>query len=106
MVKKPRKRRTQTMAEATGGPVYLWKRLLNSYSFNPSEACNIVLTEMNGKWTMKAVINRKTYVGTRDTLEDAFKATAHLMFKKAKDYWLRMDARIVTAPWAHDLPEA
>jgi hypothetical protein len=104
---KPRKRLTQTRAERGTEPavIYKWQEVLDSFVFNPDEKVNVILAEDAGKWTMTAELMGKRYVGDRPTLEEAFKATANLIYKHTKEYWLRMDARPVTAPWAHTLPE-
>lgn len=99
---KPRKRRTQTMAETTG-PTYAWTTLLDTYKFHPADTVDVTLAEQAGEWHMRAVIDGRTYVGKRTTLEDAFKATAQLLYKQAKEFWLRMDTRVVTAPWSSTL---
>ena len=100
--RKLRKRRTQTIAEkgTEQAPVlYRWEMLLDSYIFRPSETCRAMLTERDGKWDMVLEVNGKRFVGNRPTLEEAFKATDHLIYKQAKDYWLRSDASVVLEPW-------
>ena len=100
--RKLRKRRTQTIAEkgTMQAPVlYRWEMLLDSYIFCPSETCSANLTERDGKWDMVVEVNGKRFVGSRPSLEEAFKATDHLIYKEAKEYWLRSDASIVLAPW-------
>ncbi len=98
----PRKRRTQTIAEkgtAQAPVLYCWEELLDSYLFRPSETCSATLTERDGKWEMLLQVNGKRYVGSRPTLEEAFKATDRLIYKEAKEYWLRSDARAVLEQW-------
>ena len=105
-VKRPRKRRTQTLTEKGQLAVLCpWRELLGSYAFMPHESCRVFITEQNGKWSMTANISGKHYSGERATLEEAYKACANLLFKHAKDFWLRMDTRAVTAPWCEKLPE-
>ena len=104
-MKKARKRRTQTLAEKGQlAALYPWQEVLDSYVFMPHESCRVFITEQNGKWNMTANISGKHYSGERPTLEDAFKACANLLYKHAKDFWLRMDTRAVTAPWKETLP--
>ena len=79
--------------------LYRWEMLLDSYIFQPSETCSANLTERDGKWDMVVEVNGKRFVGSRPTLEEAFKATDHLIYKQAKDYWLRSDASVVLEPW-------
>jgi len=80
--------------------------VLDSFVFNPVAEVNVILAADAGKWVMTVTIKGKRYVGERATLEEAFKATANLLFKHAKEVWLRMDARIVTGPWSNILSEA
>jgi hypothetical protein len=103
--KQPRKRRTQTLADkGIGGPaLYAWQTMLDSYIFHPSDDCDVLLTERGGSWHMNVTINKQKWHGERATLEEAFKATANLLYMHAKDFWLKMDTRAVTAPWAHEL---
>jgi hypothetical protein len=104
--KKARKRRTQTLAEKGQlASLYPWQNVLDSYVFMPDDSCRVFITEQDGKWSMTANIGGKHYSGERSTLEEAYKACANLLFKHAKGYWLRMDARAVTAPWKETLPE-
>ncbi len=44
-------------------------------------------------------VNGKRYVGSRPTLEEAFKATDRLIYKEAKEYWLKSDASVVLEQW-------
>jgi hypothetical protein len=105
-MKRPRKRRTQTLAEKGQlAALYPWQEVLDSYVFMPDDSCRVFITEQDGKWSMTANISGKHYSGERPTLEDAFKACANLLYKHAKDFWLRMDTRAVTAPWVDKLPE-
>jgi len=105
-VKKARKRRTQTLAEKGQlAALYPWQNVLDSYVFVPDDNCRVFITEQDGKWSMTANISGKHYSGERPTLEDAFKACANLLYKHAKDFWLRMDTRAVTAPWVDKLLE-
>ena len=105
-VKRPRKRRTQTLAEKGQlAALYPWQELLDSYVFMPHESCRVFITEQDGRWSMTANISGKHYSGERPTLEEAAKACFGLLFKNAKDYWLRMDTSAVTAPWKEKLPE-
>jgi len=105
--KKARKRRTQTLAEKGQlAALYPWQSVLDSvFTFKPSKDVSVEITEQDGKWSMTANIGGKHYSGERSTLEEAYKACANLLFKHAKGYWLRMDARAVTAPWKETLPE-
>jgi hypothetical protein len=101
---KPRKRRTQTLAEkGVGGTLHSWQALLDSYVFAPTPEVMATLIERDGVWVMTVSANGKRYVGERLTLEDAFKATANLLYKQAKDVWLRMESSAVTESWAHTL---
>jgi hypothetical protein len=105
-VKKPRKRLTQTLAWKGIGEVkmYAWTSLLDkAYTYAPVPEVWATLVEQDGKWLMTVKLKGQKYSGERPTLEAAFKATANLLFKHAKEYWLRMDARVVTAPWSHTL---
>jgi len=102
---RPRKRRTQTLADkaAVGGPPHSWQALLDSYVFAPTPDVTATLIERDGIWVMTVSANGRRYVGERPTLEDAFKATASLLYKQAKDVWLRMESGAVTESWAHTL---
>lgn len=105
-MKRPRKRRTQTLAEkGVATELHPWTAMMGTYLFRPDKSVSITLAERSGTWTMSAVIKGQRYSGERPTLEEAFKATANLLFKHAKDFWLRMDPRVVTEPWSHFLPE-
>jgi len=106
-MKRPRKRRTQTLAEKGQlAALYPWQNVLDSvFTFRPSKDVSVEITEQDGKWDMIVNIKDKHYVGERVTLEDAFKACANLLYKHAKDFWLKMDTRAVTAPWVDKLPE-
>jgi len=88
---KARKRRVQTLAEKGQlAALYPWQEVLDSYVFMPDDKCRVFITEQDGKWSMTANIDGKHYSGVRPTLEDAFKACANLLYKHAKDFWLRM----------------
>ena len=50
-------------------------------------------------------MNGQKYHGERKTLEAAFKATTNLIYKHAREYWLKMDARTVTPHFADFLKE-
>ena len=105
-MKKPRKRRVQTLAEKGVGAVklYEWTSLLGkAYMYAPAPDVWATLVEQDGKWVMSVKLKGQKYHGERPTLEAAFKATCNLIFKHAKHYWLRMDPRIVIAPWSHTL---
>ena len=106
-MKRPRKRLTQTLAEKGQlAALYPWQSVLDSvFTFKPSKDVSVEIMEQDGKWAMTANISGKHYSGERPTLEDAFKACANLLYKHAKDFWLRMDTRAVTAPWVDKLPE-
>jgi hypothetical protein len=107
-MKKARKRRTQTLAEKGVGEVklYAWTSVLDkAFTFAPAPDVLATLVEQDDKWVMAVKLNGQKFHGERSTLEDAFKATANLIYKHARHYWLRMDARAVTAPWSHKLPE-
>ena len=98
---KPRKRRTQTLAEkgTVEHPVlYRWAQMLDSYTF---EAPNVDarLTHQGDVWFMAVKINGKNYVGNRPTLEDAFKATDRLIFLHTKDIWAKSDSSALLEPW-------
>ena len=101
---KPRKRRTQTLAEK-GEEVmqYCWEELLDTYTFKPSETCSATIAPLGEGWTMAVVIDGKRYLGNRPTLEEAFKATDRLIYQHARKYWLRMDSRVIMEPWKGDL---
>ena len=101
--KRPRKRLTQTLAEKGTEPtvLYRWVEVLDSFVFNPDAKVNLIIMEQDGRWLSTAVIMGKRYVGWRDNLEQAFKATANLLYQHAKEYWLRMDSRPITAKF-HD----
>ncbi len=106
-MKRPRKRRTQTLAEKGQlAALYPWQEVLGMYSFNPHKDVSAVIVMTDSwRWEARVMIHGKRYVGVRSTLEDAFKACANLLYKHAKDFWLRMDTRAVTAPWVDKLPE-
>jgi hypothetical protein len=102
-MKKPRKSRYQTMAEKGFEAVklYPWTSLLGrAYTYAPTPSVWATLTEQDGKWLMTVKLNGQKFHGERTTLEAAFKATCNLLFKHAKEYWLRMDARPVTKNFA------
>jgi len=109
---KPRKRRTQTIAErgTEQRTLYVWQELLGSYVLQvqrdeqvPEVDAN--LSERDGRWEMIVVISGKRYVGSRTTLEEAYKATSELLYKHAKKVWLRQDPGVVMASWAGVLSE-
>jgi hypothetical protein len=93
---KPRKWKIQTMAEKGQlASLYPWRELLDSYVYAPDDRVNAHLQERDGKWIMQVVIDGKRYAGERPTLEQAFKATTNLIYKHAKEFWLRMDSHAV-----------
>lgn len=100
---KPRKRRTQTLAEKStnGGKMYPWQNVMGSYCFAPVPEVWATLKEQEGQWLMNVKLNGQKFHGERPTLEDAFKATAGLLYKHAREFWLNMDGRVVTADF-HD----
>lgn len=102
---RPRKRRTQTMAEKGTEPatLYHWQELLDSYVFAPAPNVNANLTERDGSWTMVVDIDSKHYVGSRPTLEEAFKATDRFLYLHARTFWLRSICHAVIAPWCSEL---
>jgi hypothetical protein len=99
MLKKPRKRRTQTMAEKStaGGKLFVWQGVMGkAFTYAPSPNVWATLVEQDGKWIMAVKLDGQKFHGERETLEAAFKATANLIYKHARPYWLQMDARGVT----------
>ena len=106
-IKKPRKRRTQTIADKgtdTAPVLFRWTTMLGTYSFFPCPAVRADLVEKDGVWYMAVKIDGQKYSGKRSSLEDAFKATDALLFKHARRYWLKSDASVVLAPWKGILP--
>lgn len=102
-MKRPRKRLTQTLAEKStvGGTLYRWTSVLGkAYTYAPVPSVWAALVEKNGVWTMAVKLNGQKFHGERPTLEAAYKATANLIYKHAKEYWLRMDGRVVSANFA------
>ena len=97
-MKKPRKRLTQTLADksACSGPLCAWREILGTYVYNPDPNVEAQLVEHGGAWAMNVVIGGQKYHGERPTLEEAFKATANLIYKHERRFWLNMDARVVT----------
>ena len=107
-MKKPRKSRYQTMAEKSVGPaeVFVWKSLLGkAFTYAPSPEVWATVVEQDGRWVMAVKLNGQKYHGERKTLEAAFKATTNLIYKHAREYWLKMDARTVTPHFADFLKE-
>ncbi len=100
--KKPRKRRTHTLAEkGTGEKLYVWQSMLGKvFTYAPSPNVWATVTEIEGKWIMAVKLNGQKFHGERPTLEAAFKATSNLIYKHAREYWLRMDSRTVTPYFA------
>ena len=100
--KKPRKRRTQTLAEKSiGAKLYVWQSVLGkAFTYAPSPDVWATIIEQDGKWVMAVKLNGQKYVGERPTLEAAFKATCNLIYKHAREFWLGMDARTVTPYFA------
>lgn len=82
-----------------------WREEFGRYIFDPDETVRIEIFEESGKWKSRVVIEGQKYSAERPTLEEAYKATSDLLYKKAKKYWLRQDAKAVMDPWAHTLPE-
>jgi hypothetical protein len=83
----------------------VWRELLDSYEFTPDDVVSARVYEWKSLWKSIVIIDGKEYTGEYPTLEEAFKATADLLYRHAKEFWLRMDTRVVTEPWAHTLPE-
>ena len=103
-----RKRRAQTLAEqgTATAKLYPWTSMLDEvFTFAPSPEVWAQLSHEDGKWSMAVRIGKQNYSGERPTLEEAFRATADLLYKHAKEFWLCMDSQAVTAPWAGELPE-
>ena len=96
-MKRPRKRITQTLAEKNGGKLYAWTKMLDSYCFTPAPDVWATIKPIDGKFLMTVSLNKQRYVGERKTLDEAFKATANLVYKHAREYWLKMDGRAVSA---------
>ncbi len=97
-MKKPRKRRTQTLAEksADGAKLYPWQSVFGkAFTYAPSPNVWATITEIEGKWIMAVKLNGQKYSGERPTLEAAFKATSNLIYKHAREYWLRMNSKVV-----------
>ena len=104
--KKPSTKRRANREAAKPAALYAWQQTFDGgYSFMPDATVQATLTPYGGTWVMLVHANGKNYTGTRDTLEDAYKATANLLYKVARPYWLAMDARLVSEPWAHTLPD-
>lgn len=108
--RKPRKARRHLKAglpaAPDGGKLYAWDSTIDGgYAFNPVDDVSVVLTPGAGTWAMLVQASGKRYVGSRATLEEAYKAACNLLYKVAKDYWLRMDGNAPMKPWAHTLPE-
>jgi hypothetical protein len=95
--KKPRKRRTQTLAEkGTGEKLYAWQSVFGkAFTYAPSPDVRATIIEQDGKWIMAVKLNGQKYVGERPTLEAAFKATCNLIYKHAREFWLRMNSKAV-----------
>lgn len=104
-MKKPRKPRAPKVA-TNDGVTYAWKRMMGTYVFNPVPGVSAKLEEAGTKWSMTVLINGHRFTGQRDTLEEAFKATDRLLFKHAKDYWLKSLCHEVLEPWVGTLEEA
>ncbi len=97
-MKKPRKRRTQTLAEksADGAKLYPWQSVFGkAFTYAPSPNVWATITEIEEKWIMAVKLNGQKYSGERPTLEAAFKATSNLIYKHAREYWLRMNSKVV-----------
>jgi len=111
---KPRKRRVQTLADKGAERTLLkWQEMFGSYVFNPDENINVVLAKESGKWTMTALLFGKRYIGERPVLREAWDAVNNLLYKQAKEYWLRMDSHVVSKAFPdflkegeHDAPTA
>ena len=104
--KKPSTKRRANRIAATPATSFVWQETFDGgYSFTPDATVQATLTPQGDKWLMLVLAGGKHYSGERACLEDAFKAIAHLLYKVARTYWLAMDARVVSEPWAHGLPE-
>ncbi len=99
-MKKARKRRTQTLAEKSpaGTKLYPWGSTFDVYfKFEPSADVCATITKIDQKWLMAVRIVAQKYSGERLTLDAAFHAVNDLLYKHAREFWLRMDGRAVTA---------
>lgn len=106
--RKPSKARKHLKAgEPAKAALYHWEATLDGgYAFNPVDSVSAVLTPADGEWHMLVEVDGKRYAGARPTLEDAFKATDRLLYKQARDYWVKSICRAVLEPWAATIPEA
>lgn len=65
-----------------------------------------VLRPAGEKWEFQVSINPPAqYIGTRDTLEDAYKTADDYIYRQNKDYWLHSRSKIISDTYAHVLPE-
>lgn len=67
------------------------------------DGARIWKNEAGRPWHMRLKINGKTFVGERETLEDAFKATDRLIYKNASHVWTQSDAHAVLVFFEGDL---
>lgn len=74
---------------------YTWVQIMDCFSFDPHPSVRVVLQKVKEKWTMQALLHGKRYVGERTGLREAFSAVNDLLFKHEKEFWLRMDSRVI-----------
>jgi hypothetical protein len=78
-----------------------WVAIENGYKL---ETTNLYATLIFvDKWQISAIIKKQKYTGTRDTLEEAFKALDRLISKYMREIWVIIDCRAVMSPWMGDL---
>ena len=96
---KPHKRRQPKPVESDHTH---WIATTHGYflTFEPVEAR---VTPVAKGWQARVRIGVQWHVGTRPTLEEAFKAADRLIYEKAKVVWLKSKCTAAIAPFAHTL---
>ena len=82
---------------------YAWVQDGAGYRLNSPVLATLTPLNDIGVWRMAAKIEGRWHTGTRQGLEEAFKALDGLLAKKAKPVWLETNVRAVIEPWMGDI---
>lgn len=82
--------------------LYHWQKVVGGFKIIwPGGIVHLTIGDK--KWMVKAKIEDTFYTGERATLELAFKTADALMWKHAKDIWLKTNASTVLREFMGDL---
>ncbi len=82
-----------------------WRQEGAAWVLKPGGSVEARLAPEGARWGMRLAVLGKTFYGTRDTMEEAFKALDGLLYQEAKKVWLKSNCTAVIAPWGSKIPE-